>query len=188
VKRPILIFGIAAGLAEILYFLILFMIYGDFSHMRVEDLQRSEILGYLRYVILFVGIVMAMVTYRRSTSGEIGYRRMLAIGVQVGLIAALFVGALEFSYVAFISPDFYDQYVKITIEQARRSGATPAQLKEFAAQQANFAWMRNPWPTGAFYFAETAVLSTVFSLLAALVVRRKATGDEDRAVEALEAS
>jgi hypothetical protein len=171
-KRTILIFGAMAGALIFAYTYLTLAIVGDFAQATPKDLEMAQWLGYIRYLLLLLGVAMAMITYRRNTPGPIGYGRSFVVGLLVALVIALFVGAMEYSYVAFTNPHFYEQYAKLMIEGMKQKGASAADLEAFRKEQESYAWMTNPIATGAFYFVETAVIGTIFSLILALFIRR----------------
>jgi hypothetical protein len=122
--------------------------------------------------VLLLGVVMAMVAYRRGTSGPLSYRSLITVGVLVALITAVFVGLMEYTYIAFINPDFYEQYGRMMTEGMRAKGASAAELAATRQEQESYAWMANPLMAGLFYFLETAVIGTILSLIGAPFLRR----------------
>lgn len=172
-KKTVLTFGIMAGVIIIAYTFVTLLILGDFGKMTPKDLAAAEALGYIRYLILLLGVVMAMVTYRKNVAGPISYGRALRVGVLVAVVTALFVGAMELTYVAFINPEFYDQYAKLTASAMQARGASAAEIAETQSQLQSMQWMTSPGMTGLFYFVETAVIGIILSLIAAIFIRRK---------------
>jgi hypothetical protein len=170
-KKYILIFGAVAGAIIILYSLFLFAAMGDLATMTPEDLQTASLIGYIRYPVLLLGVVMGMVAYRRATAGPLEYRRMLTLGVGVALVTAVFVGLLELGYVA-ANPDYYDNYSRIALEAMKASGASSSDLVAFRQHQESFAFMKSPYVTGAWYFVETAMVGSLFAAIAALFTKR----------------
>ena len=171
-------FGAIAGGIIVLYSIILFVIMGDFSQITAKDLQTAETLGYIRYLVLLLGVVMGMLAFRRKTPGVIGYKQMLALGAGVAVVSAVFVGLLEWIYVA-MNPTFFDDYGRLALEAMKAKGASAADIAEFHKQQEAFAWLREPAAMGAFYFVETTLVGTAFALVAALFARRKESDVED---------
>lgn len=172
-KKTVLTFGILAGVLIFAYTYLSLMIVGDFAHATPKDMEMAEWLGYVRYLLLLLGIIMAMHTYRKNTPGIIPYGRAFVVGLLVSLVIGFFVGLMEYTYVAFTNPDFYDQYAKVMIEGLKEKGASAKELEEMRQQQESYAWLTNPFATGAFYFLETSVIGTIMSLIAALFLRRK---------------
>ena len=169
--RLLLLSGLATGGAIVLFSLVLFWALGDFADVTVDDLKRVEAWGYARYLFLLLGVVGAMVVYRRRTEGSIGYGRMLGLGVGVAVVTGLIVGLLEGIYVA-VNPDFFDHYNRLAGEAMRADGATPERLAALRKQQEDFAWMRDPAALGVFYFFETTFFGSLIAIAAAAFTRR----------------
>src|SRR3954466_86605 len=127
-KRAVLTFGILAGVLIIAYMIVLFLIFGDFGNIKPENQGLMGVLGYLRYLILMLGIAMAIVTFRKETPGPISYKRAFLTGLYATLIIALFVGAMEFIYMAFLDPHFVEHYTKAMMEGMKQSGASAAEI------------------------------------------------------------
>lgn len=65
-KKPVLTFGVLAGAIIAIYSLAVLAYVGDFSSVSPETFRTVEILGYLRYVILLLGVFFAIRTFRNS--------------------------------------------------------------------------------------------------------------------------
>lgn len=172
-KKTVLTFGVLAGVIILVYTYATFLVLGDFDTMSQNDLMMAEVLGHLRYLLLLLAIVMAMVTYRKNTAGPIGYGTIFLVGFLVALVTSFFVGLLEYVYVGFINPEFFDQYAKLTLEGMQAKKASAAEIEAMLKQQEAFSWMRNPILCGLFYFGWTSVVGTVMALIAAFFLRRK---------------
>lgn len=170
-KKTVITFGLVAGAITVVYSYISVVAFIG-SEVTWQDMERAELFGYIRYLLLLVGVVMAMVTYRKNTGGTITYGRIFMVGMLVSLVIALFVGAMEYAYLAFINPDFYGQYGKAMIEGLQQAGASAAELEEARQQQQDYAWLTTPVMTGIFYFVQTAVIGIIFALMAAFFLRR----------------
>jgi hypothetical protein len=70
----------------------------------------------------------------------------------------------------------------VMMEGLRASGASAAEIAEKEQELRDFSWMSNPWATGGFYFLETTVIGTIFSLIAAIFGRRKESGPSSHAL------
>lgn len=171
-KRTVLTFGITAGVLIFAYSMLVLAIMGDFAKMTPKDLTMSYVLGYLRYVLLLLGVTMGMVAYRKNIAGPISYGRAFKVGLLIALVTGVFVGGMEATYIAY-NPDFYDQYARLMVESKKAEGAGEAELEKVRQEQADYQWMATPGMTGIFYFFETAVIGTIISLIAARFARRK---------------
>lgn len=174
-KRYMLTFGALAGGVILVYSLVLFAVMGDFATMTVKDLQLVETLGYVRYLILLLGVAMGMLAYRRRTPGPISYSSILRVGIGVAAVTALLVGAFEAAYVA-ANPDFFEHFARLSEQALRATNPTQADLKAFHQKQQDFAFMANPLAMGAFYFIETLLMGSAFALVGAIFGRRNDEG------------
>lgn len=176
-KRAVLVFGILAGVIIFTYSTVVFFLLGDFEKMTPKDLEMAEVLGYARYIILFLGVLMAMITYRKQHD-KVTYGKAFTIGLLVTLITAFFVGLMEFTYMN-MNPEFMDQYGKLYIERLQAEGASQEVIEKTRQEMQAMAWMANPWAMGIFYFFETALLGTLMSLVcAAFMIRRKPAAEQ----------
>ncbi len=170
-KTPLKL-GLVGGGLILLYTYAVFLAYGDFSTVTLEQLGTIEKLGYLRYVLMLLSIFYGIRTFHAEAK-TVSYGSALLSGVKVAVVVATVVGFMEFAYVQWWNPEFMEQYGKLMLEGLEKSGATDAKIAEMKQQMEAFAWMRNPLAMGAFYFAETMVIGTIGSLLLALFYRTK---------------
>jgi len=168
-RKSALLFGLLAGIIVFAYTMIVMLVIGDFGSATPEELQTAEALGWLRYIILLLGVLMGMRALRKETTGQLGYGKVLAAGIGVSLVTAFFIGLMEFTYVQFMNPDFYEQYIQI----AEKQFTNPDDLKAFREQVEMFPkWATTGWGTGVFYFIETFIIGLLMSLLAAIFFRK----------------
>lgn len=177
--RSILLkYGAGTGILIAAYTLGFVLFMGDFDEIKPEELATAQTLGYLRYILLALGVILAMRAFTRRTNAAIPYSRVLKVGVMVALVVACFVGAMEYSYMAFINPNFIDQYMSLTVERSRQEGKSEAEIAEEQKRMKFFEFMRHPPAVGAFYFAETLVEGTLLAAFAAIFLRRKQPLDD----------
>lgn len=170
-KTPIRL-GLVGGGLILLYTYAIFLAYGDFSSITLEQIGTIEKLGYLRYVLMLLSVFYGIKTFHQEAK-TVSYGSALLSGVKVAVVVAVIVGFMEFAYVQWWNPDFTEQYGKLMLEGMEKSGATPAKIAEAKQQMEAFAWMRNPLAMGAFYFVETVVIGTIGALILALLYRTK---------------
>jgi len=146
--------------------------YGDFSKITVDQLNSMETFGYLRYIIVLLAVYWGIKTVVK-TAVALTFGALFMAGLQVVLVIAVIVGLMEYGYVQFWNPDFFDQYAKLAIQQLQNSGMTDAMIARAEEQMNALAWMRTPIITGLMYFIETFVVGVVGVLLAAFFFRSK---------------
>ncbi len=172
-QKTVLTFGALAGLVIIIYTYGFLMILGDFGRMTPKDLEMAEWLGYVRYLVLLLGIVMAMIQYRRDSAGPISYGAAFKVGLMVALVTAVCVGLMESIYIAFINPDFFEQYRRLMMESLQARNASATEIREAQEQfETLLPFMQHPVATGLFYFVETTVIGTILALIGAIFTRR----------------
>jgi hypothetical protein len=95
-------------------------------------------------------------------------------GLLIMLVAsACYVATWEVVYYE-LAPDFMDKYSAYTIEKARKSGATEAQVAEKTQQMAQFKELyKNPVVNIALTLPEPLPVGIVFTLVTAGVLSRK---------------
>ena len=170
-KKTVLSFGLAAGLIIILYTAAVFLAYGDFAKISVADLNKIEMLGYLRYLILLLTVIFA-VRYYKKQSGIATFKRLFLAGFYTALVVALLVGLMEAVYM-LMNPDFMDQYAELTTRSMMESGASAEKIEAYKTEIAQYSWMSNPVNMGLFYFLETAILGTIMALIVAFFSKEK---------------
>ncbi len=176
-KRLLLLYGVGGGALVFLTSYTPAAIIGSrFDQATPAEFAAAEWLGYLRYLLLALGILLAMRSYRAAGMGPGTYGSTFVVGVLIALIIAFFVGVMEYVYLAYTNPDFYAQYYNLAAEEMRRAGASEAALAAARRGAEQYRWLENPWATGAYYFIETLVIGTVLSAIAAIFMRRKAGG------------
>ncbi len=173
-KRLVLRYGVVAGATVFTVTYIIIAIVGaDLSGATPQQMATMQWLGYVRYLILALGIVLAMRAYRSGATTPIGYLKLFRLGIVVAAIVALFVGAMEYCYVAYSNPQFFEQYAVLMARYAQEQGASAAEIAAMKQEYASFAWMQNPWMNGLFYVGETIAVGALLAALAALFMRRK---------------
>jgi hypothetical protein len=171
-KKTVLTFGLVAGSVIIVYSAAVFLFFGDFAKMSSDDFSRVEKLGYLRYIILALTIVFSIRYLKKQQGGEGSFKQLFLAGVYTALVVATMVGLMEMAYI-LINPDFMEQYATLTTARMKAQGVSAAEIASHQSEIESMKWLASPAAMGVFYFAETAAIGTVLSLIAALVMRTK---------------
>lgn len=172
-KKTVLIYGGISGAIVFSYSLIYFGQLGDFTELSRSESKTAEIVGFLRYAILLVGILLGLRAFTKGRSGQTKYWSIVKTGAMIGLVCAAFEGAMEFTYMQFVNPDFMEQYAEITLKHAEEDGASPEKIAKIEASIEKNKMFENPIVAAVFYFMSSSVLGLVIALLAALFYRRK---------------
>ncbi|HEX6914554.1 MAG TPA: DUF4199 domain-containing protein [Chitinophagaceae bacterium] len=165
-------FGIIAGIIIIAYSILVFLVMGDFSSMDAGDFKKVEMLGFLRYIILFLTVFLSIRYFKKQNSGEGTFRQLFLAGLYTALVIAMLVGLMELLYM-WLNPQFISQYAELSTRKLQESGASAERIAEHKKQLEQFSWMASPAIMGVYYFLETAVLGAICSAIVGLLMRRR---------------
>ena len=106
--------------------------------------------------------------------GVVKFGKAFQVGLLIMLISSTcYVATWQVIYHKFM-PDFMSKYTAYELDNAKKSGATDAELAAKAKQMADFAQMyENPLVNIAFSFLEPLPVGLVMTLVSAGVLRRK---------------
>ena len=170
-KQTVLKFGVIAGviLSAMMAFSIL--VIGDHGSLGL-------IVGYTTMILAFSLVYFGVRTYRDvELKGSISFGRAFATGILITSLASCFyVATWEVMYYKFM-PDFATKYAAASIERAKSSGATPAQLDAKKADMDKFVEMyKNPVIVAAMTFLEPLPVGLLAALICAAALKRKGSG------------
>jgi hypothetical protein len=168
-KRIVWTFGLIAG-AVMSIMMALSVPFMDGS-------ERAAVVGYTGMVLAFLMIFFGIKSYRDNVAGGmITFGRALAVGLLITAVAsACYVATWEVIYFKFM-PDFGDKYAAHAVEQARKSGASQAEIDKKTKEMDDFKKMYdNPLINVGFTFLEPLPVGLLIALVSAGVLRRKPT-------------
>ena len=87
--KQALTFGGIASLIIILYTFIVFLAFGNFAEITFEQLATVEVLGYLRYLILFAVLIFAIRVFKKGTQPDPKYWALAKQGILTALVVAV---------------------------------------------------------------------------------------------------
>ena len=137
--------------------------------------DRGAIVGYTSMVLAFLMVFFGVRSYRDNVAGgRVSFGRAFAVGLLITAVASVcYVATWEVVYYR-LAPDFMDKYSAYTVDKARKSGATEAEIAAREQQLAEFTEMyRNPLVNIAMTLLEPLPVGLVFTLVTAGVVSRK---------------
>ncbi|HEX8245458.1 MAG TPA: DUF4199 domain-containing protein [Longimicrobium sp.] len=173
-KRTVWTFGLIAG--GILSAMMLLTI----PFIDRIGFDRGEVIGYTSMVLAFLLVFFGIRSYRDNVAGgAVSFGRALVVGLLIVLVAsACYVATWELIYFT-VAPDFLTRYMAYAADQARASGASPAEVQQKIAEMQQFAKLyQNPLMNAAFTFLEPLPVGLVFALVSAGVLSRKRRGTE----------
>jgi len=169
-KKIIIRYGIYAGTAELVAFVLVWLIIdiGNLSHKVQGNLGYPAILCPL--VFVYFGIRY----YRdKLNNGTISFLKALQIGMLIIIIPAISYAVIETVYVAYIDPHFYETQARYDLEQYRKV-LSPAQfaVKEKQELQQMEAY-KNPVVNFFWMILIMAACGTIAALISALLVFKR---------------
>jgi uncharacterized membrane protein (UPF0136 family) len=168
-RKIVLTFGLIAGV--ILGAMMLITL--PFQHQIGYD--HGLVIGYTTMVLAFLMVFFGIRSYRDNVSGgRVSFGRALVVGVLITLVAsACYVATWELIYYK-LDPDFSEKYAAYTVDKARKSGASEAEIAATAKKTAEFTEMyRNPLINIALTAIEPLPVGLVFALVGAGILSRK---------------
>jgi len=168
-RKIVLTFGLIAG--AILSAMMLLTV----PFMDQIGFDKGAIVGYTTMVLAFLMVFVGVKSYRDNVAGgSVTFGRALKVGLMITAVASIcYVATWQVIYYRF-TPDFVDKYAAYSVEKARKSGATDAQLAETTKKMAEYSELyKNPLVNVAITFLEPLPVGIVFTLVAAGVLSRK---------------
>jgi len=142
--------------------------------------DRGEVIGYTTMILAFLLVFFGIRSYRDNVAGgRVSFGRALAVGALIVAVASVcYVATWEVIYYRF-APDFVARMESYQVEQARASGATPAEVEKKIADARRFAELyRNPAINAAVTFLEPLPVGLIIALVSAgILSRRRRTED-----------
>ncbi|MFN0178578.1 MAG: DUF4199 domain-containing protein [Gemmatimonadales bacterium] len=168
-RKVVLTFGLIAGAILSAMMLITVPLQGSISF------DTAAIIGYTSMVLAFLMVFVGVRTYRDTVAGgQVTFGRAFTVGLLITMVASVcYVATWQVVYYKFM-PDFGERYEAASIEKARQSGATDAEIAAKAKKAAEFkAAYRNPLVNIAFTLIEPLPVGLLFTLVSAGVLSRR---------------
>lgn len=115
-------YGIIIGLILIIYSMIL-----EFLGL---EWKTQQTLGYITYVILIIGIVLAHKAFKEGGDGFMSVGQGLGVGTLLSLIAGVLSSIFSFIYIKFIDDSMLEKIKDAQIEQMENQGMDDAQIEQ----------------------------------------------------------
>jgi hypothetical protein len=169
-RKIVLTFGLIAG-AILSAMMLLALLFKD----QIGFGEKGLIIGYTSMVLAFLMVFVGVKSYRDNVAGgQVTFGRAFKVGLLIAAVGSIcYVATWQLVYYK-LAPDYLDKYAAYSIEKARRSGATEAEIAEQTRKMAEFKVMyRNPLVNIALTFLEPLPVGLLFTLVAAGVLSRK---------------
>ena len=172
-RKIVLTFGLIAG-AILSVMMLITQVFMD-----QIGFDKGEIIGYTTMVLAFLMVFFGVKSYRDNVAGgTVTFGRALSVGLLITALASIcYVATWEVIYYR-IAPDFGDKYAAYTVQKAKESGATDAEIAAKTKQMSEFKEMyKNPLMNVAFTFLEPLPVGILLTLVTAGVLSRKRKGE-----------
>ena len=113
-------YGLITGLVLIVYSLILNM----------TGMVGNQALGWINYLIILVGIVMAHNAFKKGGDGFMSYGQGLGIGTILSLVGGIMSGVFAFIYMKFIDSSLLQTINDEAMEKMQEKGMNEDQIDQ----------------------------------------------------------
>lgn len=168
-KRIVLVYGFIAGAMLSAFMLI------TLPFLEKIGSANGYIVGYTGMVLGFLMIYFGVRSYRDNVGGgKVSFGRAFAVGVLITILSsACYVATWEVVYYKLM-PDFGDKLAAQSVEKAKQSGATGAELAAQTQKIEEFKVMyAKPLYNIALTLLEPLPVGLLFTLVSAGVLSRK---------------
>jgi uncharacterized protein DUF4199 len=168
-RKIVLTFGLIAGAILSAMMLITLPFHDEIGF------DKGYIVGYTTMVLAFLMVFFGVRSYRDNVAGgSVTFGRAFLVGLMITAVATVcYVATWELVYHK-LAPDYLDKYGAYTVEKARKSGATDAEIAAKTKELTEFKEMyKNPLVNIAFTLLEPLPVGLLFTFVAAGVLSRK---------------
>jgi hypothetical protein len=158
--RTALKYGILTSVAVIVYTTILY----------VSGLSLNKWLPMLAYVILIIGIILAMKEFRDNNKGFMGYGEGLGLGSLMSGVLGFIASMFSMFYVKFIDTTITAQILDKARADMEAQGLDDTQIDHYMELSQKFSSPGIMFAGGVFVYI---LAGFIFSLIIAAVLRRE---------------
>lgn len=168
-KKTVLVFGVLSGLVSAA------LMFATVPFLEKIGFDKGLFVGYTAIVLSLLFVYFGVRSYRdHQLGGRITFGRGFGVGILITLISCVFYVAAWQVVKANFMPDFADQYTARVMEDARKAGASEAELTRKAAEMAEMKKMMDDPIIGiAMVFIEPLPVGVLVTLISAAVLRKK---------------
>jgi len=168
-KKIVLVFGVLSGLTSAA------LMFATMPFLEQIGFDKGLIVGYTGIVLSLLFVYFGVRSYRdNQQGGKITFGRGFGVGILITLISCIFyVAAWEVVSKNFM-PDFANQYTAQVMAEARKAGASEAELAQKAVEMEDMKkMMEHPIIGKAMVFIEPFPVGLLVTLISAGVLRKK---------------
>lgn len=169
-KKTILVCGLIAGLIVST----VMGISAGYCHTG-DYMQYGMYIGYGSMLLAFSLIFVGIKNFRdKQNNGVISFGKAFKIRILIALIASTMYVLVWSIEGHFFYPDFAEKYAAITIEKAKKSGATAAEIEKQTKEMAQFVIMyKKPVFMVLMTYVEILPVGILVTLISSFILKRK---------------
>jgi len=169
-SKNVWIFGLLSGLV-----IAAFMVVSTTLCYNNPNYEGSMVIGYAGMLLAFSFVFVGIKNYRdKYNGGTISFVQALKVGGLIAFISStIYVGVWLIDYYLFV-PDFMDHYVQHVITEAKKEGASQAEINKQIADMAGYRNMyKTPLGIIMMTYLEPLPVGVIVTLISALILKRK---------------
>lgn len=169
-QRIVLIFGLIAGLI-----VSTFMVCSISYCYSTNNFDGSLVVGYAAMLLAFSMVFVGIKNYRdKYNNGSISFGKAFKVGLYISLVAStIYVLVWLVDYYVFV-PDFMEKYTTHVIDEARKSGASAAEIQEqIKTMEESSKFYETPIGVILLTYMEILPVGLIVTLISALILKRK---------------
>lgn len=164
--------GLILGLALVIYTLLLYFL----------DQSFNRTLGYVSVVILAVGLVIGIKSFRDDVKGGVlSYGQGVGAGTVIGLYAGIVVAIFTYLLYTVIDPDLMGKLLTFTEEKIIESGSVPENMMDQVMDQRKM--FLKPWILAVGGVINNVFFSLIIALIASIFLKKEGTPFDQQATE-----
>jgi hypothetical protein len=157
--RTALKWGVIIGIISILYS----------TAIMVSGQIGNQALSYPIYLIIGVGIYLAMNEFKKENQGFMSYGQGLGVGTLMSAICGIISNFFSMAYMKFIDPTITEQIMKKAIEDMEKKGIPDDQIDQAMEMSKMFM---NPGAMFVMGLLGTILIGFILSLIIAAIVKK----------------
>jgi hypothetical protein len=170
-KKVILRYGTYGALAELIFFVLTWVI----IYITGMGHKAQGYIGWIDLICPLAFVYLGTRYYRdKVNNGSITFMQALKVGILIVLIPALAYGLIETVYVTWIDPHFYENIAKYDLEQYRKT-LSPSQFDaKMKAMHQQMLMNKNPLFNFCMMVISIVALGTIVTVISSLLLKKQA--------------
>lgn len=157
--RTALKWGVIIGIVNILYS----------TAIMVSGQIGNQTLGYAVYLIIGVGIYLALNDFKKENLGFMSFGQGLGLGTMMSAILGIISGFYSFAYMKFIDSSIPDQILKNAEREMEKKGLPDDQIEQAMEYSKMFMSPGVMFVAGVFF---TVILGFILSLIISAIMKK----------------